>query len=176
MRRVPEPMLRSPVIDEAADLAAGPAVRAAAQLEAVVLDPDRPDRLAVLLVEERVGAGLDRLGHRQERDGDRPVVADDGADLVLDGALLVVGQGPVEREVEAQVVGRHERAGLACPLADDVAQRAVEQVRARVVAHRVRAPLGVDHGLDRLADPQPAVQRAAVDDEAADRLLGVLDR
>ena len=49
--------------DEAADLAARPAVRPAAQLEAVVLDPDRPHRLAVLLVEERVGALLDRLGH-----------------------------------------------------------------------------------------------------------------
>ena len=63
--------------DEAADLAGRAAVRAAAQLEAVVLDADRPDRLAVLLVEERVGAALDRLGHRHERDGDRPVLADD---------------------------------------------------------------------------------------------------
>ena len=78
--------------DEAADLAAGPAVRAAAQLEAVVLDADRPDRLAVLLVEEGVGASLDRLRHRHERDGDGPVVADDAADLVLDRAHLVVGQ------------------------------------------------------------------------------------
>ena len=74
-----------------------PAVRPAAQLEAVVLDPDRAHRLAVLLVEERVGALLDRLGHRHERDGDRAVVADDAADLVLDRALLVVGQGAVER-------------------------------------------------------------------------------
>ena len=49
--------------DEAADLAGGAAVRAAAQLEAVVLDADGADRLAVLLVEERVGAALDRLGH-----------------------------------------------------------------------------------------------------------------
>ena len=98
------------------------------------------------------------------------------ADLVLDRAALVVGQRPVEREVEAQVVGRHERAGLAGPLADHVAQRPVEQVRAGVVAHRVGAPLGVDVGVDGLADPQPAVERAAMDDQAADRLLGVLDR
>ena len=60
----------------------------------------------------------------------------------------------VEREVEAQVVGRHERAGLAGPLADDVAQRAVEQVRAGVVAHRVGAPLGIDHGLDASRRPR----------------------
>ena len=153
-----------------------PAVRPAAQLEAVVLDPDRADRLAVLLVEERVGALLDGLGHRQERDRHRAVVADDAADLVLDGALLVVGQRPIEREVEAQVVGRHERPGLAGRLADDVAQRPVEQVRAGVVAHRVGAPLGVDDGLDGLADAQPAVERAAMDDQPADRLLRVLDR
>ena len=37
-------------------------------------------------------------------------------------ALLVVGQRPVEREVEAQVVGMHERAGLPRRLADDVAR------------------------------------------------------
>ena len=79
-------------------------MRAAAQLERVVLDADRADGLAVLLVEERVGAALDRLGHAHERDGDGPVLADDAADLVLDRALLVVGQRPVEREVEAEVV------------------------------------------------------------------------
>ena len=84
-------------------------------------------------------------------------------------AQLVVGQRPVEREVEAQVVGRDQRAGLAGPLADHVAQRPMEQVRAGVVAHRVGPPLGVDDRLDRLADPQPAVERAAMDDEAADR-------
>ena len=65
--------------DEPADLAGRPAVGAAAQLVAVVLDPDGPDRLAVLLVEERVGAGVDRLRHRHVRGGDRPVVADDRA-------------------------------------------------------------------------------------------------
>ena len=97
------------------------------------------------------------------------------ADLVLDRPLLVVGQRPVEREVEAEVVGCHERTGLAGRLADDVAQRAVEQVRAGVVAHRVRAPLRVDHRLDRFTDAQPAVERAAMDDQAADRPLRVRD-
>ena len=84
MRRIPEPMLRSPVIRKPPIWPRRPAVRAAAQLEAVVLDADRPDRLAVLLVEEGVRAALDRLGHAHERDGDGPVVADDAVDLVLD--------------------------------------------------------------------------------------------
>ena len=79
----------------------------------------------------------------------------------------------VEREVEAQVVRRHERAGLAGPLPDHVAQRAMEQVRARVVAHRVGPPVGIHDRLDGLADPQPPVERAAMDDQAAERLLRV---
>ena len=49
----------------------------------------------------------------------------------------------------------------------------MEQVRAGVVAHRVGAPVGIDDRLDRLADPQPAVERAAMDDQAAERLLRV---
>ena len=86
---------------------------------------------------------------------------------------LVVGQAAVEREVEAQVVRRHQRAGLARPLPDDVAQRAMEQVRARVVAHRVGAPLGVHHRLDGLTDAQASVEGAPMDDQAAHRLLRV---
>ena len=46
---------------------------------------------------------------------DRAVLADDPPHLGLDRALLVVGQRAVEREVEAQVVGVHERARLAAP-------------------------------------------------------------
>ena len=76
----------------------GAAMGAAAQLEAVVLDPDRADGLAVLLVEEGVRAGIDGVLHAHERDGDGPVLADDAADLVLDRPPLVVGQRPVERD------------------------------------------------------------------------------
>ena len=89
------------------------AVRAAAQLVAVALDPDGADALAVLLVEEGVGAGVDRLLHRHVADDDGPILADDPPDLGLDLALLLVGQRPVEREVEAQILGRDARAGLA---------------------------------------------------------------
>ena len=85
MRRIPEPMLRSPVMTKLPIWPGRAAVGPAAQLEAVALDPDRPDRLAVLLVEEGVGAGLDRLAPWAcTGDRDRPVLADDPADLVLD--------------------------------------------------------------------------------------------
>jgi hypothetical protein len=74
--------------DEAADLAGGRAVRAAAQFERVAFDADGPDLLAVLLVEECVGAGGDRLGHRLDHGRHRPVLANDPPNLVLDGAFL----------------------------------------------------------------------------------------
>ena len=51
----------------------------------------------------------------------------------------------------------------------------MEQVRAGVIAHRVGAPLRVDHRLDGLPDAQPPVELAPVDDQAADRLLRVGD-
>ena len=148
-------------------------MRAAAQLEAVVVDTDRAHGLAVLLVEERVGSTLHRLGHRHVLDGDGPVLADDAPDLVLDRAQLVGGERAVEREVEAQVVRCHERTRLPGTVPDDIAQRAVQDVRAGVVAHRRRAPDRVHDRLDRLPDPQPAVERAAMDMQAADRLLRV---
>ena len=96
--------------DEAADLAGRAAVGPAAQLVAVALDPDGPHLLAVLLVEERVGArrrsprpssGTRRspAGRRGRSAGPRPR-----------SRRSVVGQRPVEREVEAQVVGGHQRA------------------------------------------------------------------
>ncbi len=59
-------------------------MRAAAQLEAVVGHAHGPDRLPVLLVEERVRARLDRLADREERDGHRSILANHPADLVLD--------------------------------------------------------------------------------------------
>ena len=61
-------------------------------------------------------------------------------------------EAAVEGVVEAQVVGRHQRARLAGLLAQRVAQRAVQQVRAGVVAHRAGAPVGIDLGGELLAE------------------------
>ena len=89
---------------------------------------------------------------------------------------LIPLERPVQGKVEPEVVRGHERARLAGALADDVAQRPMEQMRAGVVAHRVGAPLGVDDGVDRLADPEPPVKRPAMDDQPAERPLGVVHR
>ncbi len=149
-------------------------MRPAAQLVAVALDPDGANRLAVLLVEERVGAGSDGLLHRHEAGRDGSVVADDAPHLRLDRRQLVPLQSPIQGKVEPEVIRGHEGARLAGALADDIAQRPMEQMRPRVVAHRVGAPLGVDDGVDRLADPEPPVKGPAMDDQPAERPLGVV--
>ena len=83
----------------------------------------------------------------------------------------------VEREVEAQVV-RRARASPPGGRRSPTTLRSARWSRCVPVWLRIvcGAPVGVDDRLDRLADPQPAVERAAMDDQAADRLLGVVDR
>ena len=162
--------------DEAADLAGGAAVRAAAELVAVALDADGAHGLAVLLVEEGVGAGIHGLGHGHVLRRDRAILADDAAHLVLDGVALLGRQAPIGGVVEAQVVGCDQRAGLAGRVAERVAQGAMEHVRAGVVAHGAGAAVGVDLGADLLAQRDLAVQLAAMDDEPGHGALRVLDR
>ena len=55
--------------------------------------------------------------------------------LLLDFGELAGIDGGEVRKVEAQMIGRDERAGLLHVRAEDVAQRGVHQVRRRVVAH-----------------------------------------
>ena len=104
------------------------------------------------------------------------VLADDAAHLVLDGMALVGGQAAVEGVVEAQVVGRHERAGLARRVPERVAQGPVQEVRAGVVAHRPGAPVGIDLGQQLLAEADAAMESTVVDDEPGHRPLRVVDR
>ena len=54
---------------------------------------------------------------------------------MLDPRALVRGQRLRMREVEAQLVGPHGRAGLLDVLAQQVAERLVQHVRRRVVGH-----------------------------------------
>ena len=152
MRRMPLPIERSPVITKPPIWPVAGAVRAAAQLAA---DSRRRTRRAPARRTSR------RRTRRRPRRSPRPCVMKRGVTVRLSRttrrtsasicALLVVRQRPIAVVVEAQVVGRHQRARLAGLLADGVAQRAVQQVRAGVVAHRPRAPLGVDLGSHRVA-------------------------
>ncbi len=71
---------------------------------------------------------------------------------VLDLLQLFVGDRGEVREVEAQIVGRDQRAGLLDVGSEHLAQRGVEQVGRRVMAARGRAQLGVDDGDELFAD------------------------
>ena len=72
-------------------------------------------------------------------------------------------------EVEAQPVGRDQRALLRHMLAEPAAQRLVQQVRDRMVGAQPPPALAVDPQLDRVADPERAVRHACRDGRAARR-------
>ncbi len=76
------------------------------------------------------------------------------------------------REIEAQMIGRDERAGLLHVRAENVAQRGVQQVRRGVVAHVARAALGIGDGGDAVAYAQIFFGDDAMRDQAADRIIG----
>ena len=88
------------------------------------------------------------------------VAAQEVVDLGLDGPDLVRRHRPGLAEVEAQPVGRDQRALLRHVLAQMPAQRGVQQVGGRVGAADAVAAGGVDLELDRVADRErPALER-----------------
>ena len=115
-------------------------MRPSAQLRGEVADPHHAHAVAVLLAEEGHGAGGQRVLDGHLLVGHRDV----GLDLLVHqvGDLLDLPRldGLAVGEVEAQMIGRHQRAGLGDVGAEHPAKRGVEQVRPRVV----------------LANPEPA--------------------
>lgn len=61
------------------------------------------------------------------------------------------------RKVKAQVLGRHQRAGLGDVLAQDLLKGSVEQVRGGVVAAQEATALGVESGGHSGTDSQRAI-------------------
>src|SRR5690606_39252425 len=159
------------------DLAGGAHVRAAAQLVAPALgavarlgDRHGADHLAVLLAEQRHRAFAARLGERLGDDLGGPVGEDHLVDLPGDGVKLRLADGLVVREVEAQPVGRDERALLPDVLAEHAAQCGVEQVRRGVVTHDIPAALLIDRALGPVANLDLAAHHLAnVQDQASNR-------
>jgi hypothetical protein len=134
-------------------------MRAAAELPRDVLDLHHPNALAVLLAEQRhraealglVACRLDRAHRmvRREPPGHEP----------LDLGKVVGRQALAVREVEAQLVGAYVRAGLAHVRAEALAERRVQQVGGRVVAHRREPPVALHDRAHGLALPQLALDR-----------------
>ncbi len=125
---------------ERADRGGRAHVRAAAQLHRVAGDVDDAHDVAVLLAEQHRGAELARRVLRGLEDVQVVILEHDAVDLVLDRAQLLGGDRRGMREVEAQALGTHGGARLLDVLAQVVAQRALQQVRAGVVGHRRPAP------------------------------------
>ena len=88
----------------------------------------------------------------------------------ISASSLGIDGGEV-REIEAQVVGRDERAGLLHVRAENIAQRGVHQVRRGVVAHVARAARGVGDGGDAVAHVQVFFGHDAMRDQPADRII-----
>ena len=87
---------------------------AAAQLRAELAIADRhhPDLVAILFAEERHRARRDRLLRVADRSIHGAFLQDLVVDELLDGRALLRRQRGEVHEVEAQAVGRDQRAGL----------------------------------------------------------------
>ena len=166
---------------EQGDVAGAADVGAAAQLDrvgaAVLALAHRDDAhlVAVLLAEQRHGTGADRLvaGHdphaapRRSGAGTRLTSASTAPDLVGRHRARLA-------EVEAQPVGRDQRALLRHVLAQMPPQRGMQQVGRGVGAADAVAAGDVDRQLDRVAHGErAAVQRADMDEQVAQPLLRV---
>ena len=124
--------------------------------------------VAVLLAEQRHGAGADRRVAIHQPDRDRIVLAQEEVDLGLDRGELggVTGLGWLK--------SKRSRSGATSEpfwvdvVAEMAAQRRVQQVGRRVRAAQARAALGIDRELDRVADRErAALEPADVDVEVA---------
>ena len=97
-------------------------------------------------------------------------------DVFFDGADVVGRERLRLAEIEAQAVGRHQRALLGDVIAEAAAQRLVQQMGGGVVGAQRRAARAVDAHLQRIADGDAALgHRAQMDMEIAELLLGVVD-
>ena len=146
---------------EQADLGGVGSVRATAELagERLVLGAhgDDADDIAVLLTKQSDSAGSLSLVDAHDTGHDRLGSEDLLVDQVLDSLELLGGQGLEVRKVKAQVLGRHQRAGLGDVLAQDLLKGGVEQVRGGVVAAQETTALGVERGGNSGTDSQRAI-------------------
>src|SRR5688572_29050071 len=170
---------------EQADVAGAPHMGAAAQLgrEDLVLvgrlaaHRDDADLVAVFLAEQRHRAGFDRGLRRHQARLHRLVVTDTVVDLALHHRDVLGAHRLAVTEVEAQAIGRHQRALLRDMRAEPAAQRFVQQMRRGVVGAQAGAALAIDLHLDRVADLHLALGHLAeMHEQVADLALRIADR
>ena len=76
------------------------------------------------------------------------------------------------RKIEAQMIGRDERASLLHVRAENIAQCGIDQMRGGVVAHVAGAAFGVGDGGEAVADMQIFFGDDAMRDHAGDGIIG----
>src|SRR5690606_34075003 len=145
---------------EETDIAGAADVGAAAQLGGELAELEHPYRIAVLLAEQRHGAAVDGLVVTHMLDMGGRI----GADLLVHQPLdlgQLLGPDRLEmREVEAQPVGRDQRALLGDVGAQHRAQHGMQQMSGRMVQHGGLPGSGVDPRRHRLALSQPALAQS----------------
>ena len=137
-------------------------MRAATQLGRELAHAYDPHFLAILLAEQRHGAGLDGVVMLHHPRRDRVV----GAHLCIDQRLhlgdLRHTHRLVVREVETGLAGVDQRTLLRYMIAQHLAQRGVHQVGGRVVPCRTRARRGVNYRAHSVTQLEGARRKAAM--------------
>ena len=146
---------------EEADVAGAGDVRAPAQL-ARGADGQNPHLVAVLLAEQGHGTAFDGVVELHDARRSRLVSENFRVDHRFDAADLFVGHRRVVREVEARLVGVHERPLLLHVRPQHLAQGPVHQMGGRMIAHGARAPLRVHSRHHLVANGEPAGRERAV--------------
>ena len=183
MRRTPAATPASATPGDQADIAGAPHMGAAAQLDrpaervaAALAHRDDAHLVAVFLAEQRARAGGARIVERHQPRGHRRILQHEVVGDVLDLLDLLRRHRLRMREVEAQPVGRDQRALLRDVIAEHLAQRLVQQMRRRMVAADGAAARVIDLERKRGAGLQRALlHRADVHEQVAGLLLRVGD-
>ena len=134
------------------------------------------DLVAVFLAEQRACAGFAGVVHRHEAGGDLVILQHHVVGDVLDAGELFRRDRLRMHEVEAQAIGRDQRAALGDVIAEHLPQRLVHQMRRRVMGADRGAACVIDLELQRGAELQRALlHRAEMDEEIAGLLLRIGD-
>ena len=153
-----------------------PAKRVLAVLAGLPAHRHHADLVAVFLAEQRARAGFAGVVDAHQPRRDLVILQHHVVGDILDAGEFFRRDRLRMHEVEAQAIGRDQRAALGDVVAEHLAQRLMQQMRRRVMRADRRAPGVIDLELQRRADLQRALlHRAEMHEEIAGPLLRVGD-
>src|SRR6202790_5884893 len=126
-------------------------MRTAAQLDrpahrvaAALPHGDDPDLVAVFLAEQSARAGSDGVVAAEKARNDRCILQHEIVGDIFDALYFLAAHGFGVRKIEAQAVGRDQRALLRYVIAEDLPQGFVEKMRRGMILADRAAPRVVD--------------------------------